>query len=92
MSSVAENEREVSARDRRVFLRHCILALNTQARTGRVRPSFCRTNFAKKVGLKERVALVGIVGFLKFGICNAGNAHTKRNGYLPACRRRKIGL
>jgi hypothetical protein len=48
MSSAAETNEKVSARDRRVFLRQLHSRAQHAARTGRV-ASFCRTNFAKKL-------------------------------------------
>jgi len=84
MSSVAETERKVSARDRRVFLRQPHSRANTQAsdRRGRL---VLRTNFAKK-WIKERSrARRQFVGFeIEFATLETRTRRGKRL-YIPAC-------
>jgi len=78
MSSVAERTRRFTRAIVAYSCVSCILALNTQARTGRGSPRFAGRNFAKSEIKNEGRARrhVGVLKILEFA--HAGNAHTKR--------------
>ncbi len=85
MSSAAETNEKVSARDRRVFLRQ----LHSRAqhagadRQGRL---VLPDELCQKVGLKNEVALVGNRGRFEIWNLQRWQTGTRRgNGYLPAC-------
>src|SRR6266403_1030825 len=75
MSSAAESNEAVSARDRRVFLRqlHSRAQHGAADRQGRL---VLPEELCKRIGLKGEVALIGGRG--RFEICSGGNGRMRR--------------